>query len=99
MLVIDSKTLFWVLGLCLGLFVGPAQAASRSLMARLAPADLRTEMFGLYAFSGKSTAFLGPFLFALGTDMFDSQRAGMATIVVFFAVGIILLWRVPDVRR
>ncbi len=99
LLVIESKTLFWVFGLSLGLFVGPAQAASRSLMAHLAPAELRTEMFGLYAFSGKATAFLGPALFALGTDIFHSQRAGMATIVVFFVVGIILLWRVPDVRR
>ena len=99
LLVIESKTLFWVFGLSLGLFVGPAQAASRSLMAHLAPAELRAEMFGLYAFSGKATAFLGPALFALGTDIFDSQRAGMATIVVFLAVGMILLWRVPDVRR
>ena len=99
LLVIESKTLFWVFGLSLGLFVGPAQAASRSLMAHLAPAELRTEMFGLYAFSGKATAFLGPALFALGTDIFHSQRAGMATIVVFFVVGIILLWRGPDVRR
>ena len=99
LLVIESKTLFWVFGLSLGLFVGPAQAASRSLMAHLAPAELRTEMFGLYAFSGKATAFLGPALFALGTDIFHSQRAGMATIVVFFVVGMILLWRVPDVRR
>ncbi|MBT6093699.1 MAG: MFS transporter, partial [Rhodospirillaceae bacterium] len=59
-LVIESKTLFWVFGVPLGLFVGPAQAASRSMMARLAPAQMRTEFFGLYALSGKATAFMGP---------------------------------------
>jgi len=97
-LVVEGKTLFWVFGVPLGLFVGPAQAASRSMMARLAPAELRTEFFGLYALSGKATAFLGPALVALVTDMFQSQRAGMATIVVFFLIGVLLLRKVPDVR-
>ena len=75
----------------LGVFVGPAQAASRSLMARMAPPDLRTEMFGLYALSGKSTSFLGPLIFGLVTAGFESQRAGMATILVFWIVGLALL--------
>ena len=44
---------FWIAGALLGVFIGPTQAASRSLMARIAPAELRTEMFGLYALSGK----------------------------------------------
>ena len=99
LLLVDSKTMFWVFGVPLGFFVGPAQAASRSLMAHLAPAEIRTEMFGLYAFSGKATAFLGPALLALATDMFQSQRAGMATIMVFFVVGGILLVPVVDARR
>ena len=97
-LVVEGKTLFWIFGVPLGLFVGPAQAASRSMMARLAPAELRTEFFGLYALSGKATAFLGPALVALVTDMFQSQRAGMATVVVFFLVGVLMLRKVPDVR-
>jgi len=96
--VVEGKTLFWVFGVPLGLFVGPAQAASRSMMARLAPAELRTEFFGLYALSGKATAFLGPALVALVTDMFQSQRAGMATIVAFFVIGVLMLRKVPDVR-
>lgn len=97
-LVVESKMLFWVFGVPLGLFVGPAQSASRSMMARLAPAEMRTEFFGLYALSGKATAFIGPALVALLTDVFDSQRAGMAAIVVFFVVGLAMLRRVPDVR-
>jgi len=95
LLVIESKTMFWIFGVPLGIFVGPAQAASRSMMARMAPKDLTTEMFGLYAFSGKATAFLGPALFGAVTAAFDSQRAGMATILIFFVVGMFLLVRVP----
>ena len=99
LLVIESKTLFWIFGVPLGFFVGPAQAASRSMMAHMAPAELRTEMFGVYAFSGKATAFMGPALLAVATDLFQSQRAGMATIMVFFLVGGWLLWPVRDVQR
>lgn len=97
LLLVESKDLFWILGVGLGLFVGPAQAASRSMMARLAPPEIATEMFGLYAFSGKATAFLGPALLGAVTLAFDSQRAGMATVVVFFGVGAALLARVPDI--
>jgi len=95
-LFIETKELFWIFGLMLGVFVGPAQAASRTLMARMAPPDLRTEMFGLYAFSGKATAFLGPAALAFTTDIFSSQRAGMATMVVFFVVGGFLLLTVNE---
>src|SRR3546814_741132 len=61
-LVVDSQTWFYVLGCGIGVFIGPAQTASRSFMARVAPPDLRAEFFGLYALSGKATAFLGPAL-------------------------------------
>ena len=85
--MITDITHFWIIGLSLGIFVGPAQSASRSLMAHLAPADIRTEMFGLYALSGKATAFLGPMLVGSLTAAFDSQRIGMGGILLFFIVG------------
>ena len=90
-LLIESKVWFYVLGGLIGVVAGPAQAASRSLMAHLAPADKRTEMFGLYALSGKATAFIGPALVGWVTLLSGSQRVGMATILVFFVVGIALL--------
>ena len=95
-LLVTSTTWFIVLGCAIGVFMGPAQAASRSLMARLAPAEIRTEMFGLYALSGKATAFIGPALVGGVTVWADSQRAGMATILVFFLVGMILLRPLKD---
>ena len=96
LLVVESLDWFWGLGILLGIFVGPAQSASRSLMARLAPEAIRTEMFGLYAFSGKATGFLGPIVLAAVTTAFDSQRVGMGVIIVFFIVGLLLLLRVRE---
>jgi UMF1 family MFS transporter len=89
----------WVAGIAIGIFVGPAQAASRSLMARLTEPDNRAAYFGLYALSGKATAFLGPALVAGVTAASGSQRAGIATIIAFFAIGLMLILRVPEPKR
>lgn len=91
LVVVTSKTMFFVLGCLLGLFVGPAQAAGRALMARLAPAGQETQVFGLYELAGKATIFVGPLVLGVATHAFQSQRVGMSTILLFFAVGIILL--------
>jgi UMF1 family MFS transporter len=97
---VEDVTWFWIAGGFLGIFVGPAQAASRSLMGRIAPVEMRGEMFGLYALSGKATAFLGPFVLGTMTYWTNSQRLGMATILAFFVVGGILLalMRHPNLR-
>ena len=93
-LFIHSKAWFWPVGLALGVFVGPAQAASRTLMARLVPLGLEAEMFGLYALTGKITAFAGPAIYGLAVDHFASQRAGMASVIVFLLIGLGLLMTV-----
>jgi UMF1 family MFS transporter len=94
--VVESKQMFWLAGMAVGVFVGPAQAASRSMMARLAPRELQAEMFGLFALSGKATTFLGPIVLGTVTEMFDSQRAGMASVLCFFLVGLLLLIPVKE---
>lgn len=86
-LLVEHAKWFWIFGLALSLFFGPVQAASRSLMARIVDPKKSTELFGLYAFSGRVTAFIGPWLLGVVTLHFHSQRAGMATILLFFAVG------------
>jgi len=90
-LVIHSEAWFWGLGIALGVFVGPAQASSRSLMARMVEPGKETEMFGLYALSGTITAFVGPALYGFMSGHFASQRAGMAVVVAFLAVGMTFL--------
>lgn len=96
LLLTHDRIAFWVLGHCIGIFVGPAQAASRSLMARMAPPEARAAYFGLFSLSGRITGFLGPAALSLATAVFASQRAGMAVIVVFLTAGALLLRRVPS---
>ena len=99
MLVVHSKLLFWIFGMGLSLCVGPIQAASRSLMVRISPKELVTEMFGLYAFSGKATAFFGPWILGSVTLAFNSQRLGMSTVMVFLLCGGLILTSVKETRH
>jgi len=94
LLMVESKLAFIVLGATLGTFFGPVQAASRSLMARIIPPGTESEMFGLYALSGKVTAFMGPWVVALVTAATGGQRWGMATVLPFLVVGgvLLLIW-------
>ena len=86
-----NATWFWASGILLGLFVGPNQSASRSLLARFVPHKLENEFFGFFAFSGKLTAFIGPFLLGILTEISGSQRVGISIVVVLFALGLVLL--------
>lgn len=68
-----------------------AYASSRTLMARLAPAGMEGEVFGLYALSGSATAWLGPLLVEHFTESYHSQRAGFGSITILLVVGFLLL--------
>jgi len=91
-----DRTWLWVAGVLIGLFVGPNQSASRSLMGRFVPEKHQAEFFGFFQFSGKATSFLGPILLGTATTLFDSQRAGVATVLLFFLVGGVLLATVDE---
>ncbi len=93
-----DRAWLWVAGIGIGLFVGPVQASSRTLMARMAPADEAAGHFGLFALSGRATAFLGPAAVAWATAAAGSQRVGIATIVLFLVAGLALLLTVRDPR-
>jgi UMF1 family MFS transporter len=82
-----TRAWFWVAGMLIGVFAGPNQAASRSLMARFAPPGRENEFFGFFAFSGRLTAFAGPLLLGIATQAFGDQRAGVATVLLFFLAG------------
>lgn len=94
--LVTSIGWFWTLGIILSLFFGPVQAASRSFLARLVPQEKIAEMFGLYALSGKVTAFLGPWLVGTVTLLYNSQRTGIASVLSFFVIGAILLTQVKS---
>jgi len=93
-----TRTWLWVAGVLIGLFAGPNQSASRSLLARFTPAGRESEFFGFFAFSGKLASFAGPFLFGVMTQAAHSQRAGIATILVFLIAGGMLLLGVDENR-
>lgn len=90
-LMIDDKTQFIMLALVLGIFIGPAQAASRTLVARLSPPDIVAQSYGIYSLTGKAVSFFGPLCFAAATQAFASQQAGMVTILLFWLVGLVIL--------
>ncbi len=93
-----SRAWLWVAGVIIGVFLGPNQSASRSLMGRFVPERHQAEFFGFYQFSGKATSFLGPVLLGIAAQAFDSQRAGVASVLLFLVVGGgLLLW--VDERR
>lgn len=82
---------FLAFAIIVGLVAAPVQAASRSLLARLAPEEKMTQFFGLFAFSGKVTAFLAPLLVAFFTQYSGSQRIGMSAVLAFLIVGAVLM--------
>ncbi|WP_372423012.1 MFS transporter [Salinarimonas chemoclinalis] len=92
------EKVFLGLGLVIGALAGPLQASSRSLLARLVPAGDAGRWFGLLALSGKLTAFLGPFLVAVFTGLFQTQAAGPVVLLGFFLVGALLVRGVPNGR-
>ena len=95
-LIINDKLYFYILGAMIGFFIGPVQASSRSFMTRFIDKKNKGQIFGVYALSGKITAFLGPMLLSITVYIFDSQRVGMGSIIIFLVVGLILLHRVAE---
>jgi MFS transporter, UMF1 family len=98
-LFLHDKYIFWAVALFACLFVGPIQSASRSLMVHLIQDKPNTtEMFGLYSLSGRVTSFVGPWLLGMATITFQSQRVGIATILIFFVVGAVALLPVKVIK-
>jgi UMF1 family MFS transporter len=91
---------YWIGGLALCLFVGPAQASSRTFVARFTPEGREGEVFGLYQTTGRAASFLSPSFWALGTGtaaLLGFQHTaifGVIGLIVVLAVGLWLLTRV-----
>ncbi len=94
-----GERVFLAFAMVVGIVAAPVQAASRSMLARLAPPDKMTQFFGLFAFSGKVTAFMAPFLIATVTAATGNQRAGMGAIALFLIVGMALMLKVRTSGR
>lgn len=91
---------FYVLGAVIGAAGGVLGAASRTMLVHQANPDRMTEAFGLYALSGKATAFLAPLSIATVTTITGSQPLGVTPLIILFLLGLVLLtWVKPDGGR
>lgn len=86
-----GSIVFWIAGLILSGCVGPAQAASRSLLARVTPPGMQGEIFGLYATTGRVASFLSPAMWALFIAWFGGIIWGVLGIAVVLLLGLVLL--------
>ncbi len=93
-----GQTIFWIFGLLLCLFVGPAQSASRSFLARVIPAGQEGEVFGLYATTGRAATFLAPTMWAIFIALFGSQVFGILGITLVLLIGLALMLLVRSPR-
>lgn len=90
-LFMQNETHFYMLAVCIGMFQGGIQAASRSFYTRLIPKEKAGEFFGFYNMLGKFAAILGPSLIGIITAITGNIRIGMASILILFIGGFILL--------
>lgn len=94
----DSKELFFYTGMLAGMSMGSSQAASRSMMTRLTPQEHVTEFFGFYDGTfGKASAIAGPLVFGLVSAQAGSQKVALASLLLFFILGLLLMTRVRSV--
>ena len=93
-----QERVFMGFALLLGICMGPMQAASRTMIGRLAPEGMTGEFFGLFALSGRATAWMAPLAIGIITEATSSNRLGVACVLFFLVLGFILLWTVREER-
>lgn len=94
---VTSPRVFFTLAVVVGFGLGSVQAASRAFMSSLTPDGREAEMFGFYAFCGKSSSVVGPALFGMvASATGGNQRVGVIALTALMAVGLLLLRRVRD---
>ncbi|MFE3647579.1 MFS transporter [Streptomyces sp. NPDC057579] len=89
---------FFALAAGIGLVLGGSQALSRSLFSHLIPRGKEAEYFSAYEMSDRGVSWLGPLVFGMAYQLTGSYRDAIVSLVGFFALGFVLLARVP-VRR
>ncbi|HEU5208202.1 MAG TPA: MFS transporter [Longimicrobiales bacterium] len=94
----DSRSGFWVAATLIGLMMGPNQSASRSLLARMVPDQKQTEFYGLFAFSGKLSALLGPLVYRQIHGATGDHKLAMSSIIAFFVIGFVMMFFVRERR-
>ncbi|WP_291339214.1 MFS transporter [Corynebacterium sp.] len=93
---VEGPQMFWIFGLALCLFVGPAQSAARSFLSRVAPEGREGQLFGLYVTTGRAVSWLSPLAFGVFVLLGGADRFGILGIGLILLVGALLLIPVVD---
>jgi UMF1 family MFS transporter len=97
---VQTQAQFYVVAVIAGTGLGAIQAASRALLARLAPPGAEAQMFGFYALCGKSAAIMGPLVFGtISHAAGGNQRLGIVAVGAFFVIGFVLLARMRGAHQ
>lgn len=89
---------FYLMAAVIAIVLGGSQALSRSVYSLMIPKGQESEYFGIYEISDKGTSWLGPLLFGLALQFTGSYRIAILSLIIFFVLGLLLLFRV-DVRQ
>ena len=92
---IETAGEFFFLGALVGIVMGGSQALSRSFYGSMIPANASAEFYGFYSVFAKFSAITGPFVFGI-VRMVGSSRTAILSLIVFFIVGLILLYFVDE---
>jgi MFS transporter, UMF1 family len=97
MMALSGPRAFWVTGLLLCAFIGPAQASARTLLLRLSSEGKEGVAFGLFTMTGRAVTFVAPLLYSIFVDHFHAERAGMGGLLLVVSVGLLglLMVRAP----
>jgi len=103
MIIVPSKTAFWIVGAFIGLIYGGISTAERPLLLSLVPDVEAGRFFSLMVLSSRAAAVVGPFIWALAVDGLSSSmgvgfayRAGVVTVAIGMVLALLLLRKVPD---
>ena len=92
---ISTAAEFFTIAVCIGLLQGGVQSLSRSLFARIIPQEETPVLFGAFNMVSKFASVLGPVLIGLVTLITGRNEIGVLSLIILFAVGGYLLYRLP----
>jgi len=103
MVLVPTRTAFWIVGAMIGLIFGGVPTAERPLLLTLVPDVEAGRFFSLMVLSARAAAILGPFIWAFTVDGLlpsfgtgVAYRAGVVTVAIGMLASLTLLWGVPD---
>ena len=80
--------------------MGGIQSLSRSTYAKFLPdTEDTTSYFSFYDVAEKIGIIIGMFLYGFIEEITGSMRFSIVFLIMFFAVGVLLLYRVPKERQ